>query len=157
MGCLRHSHSQHGDADSSSSLHFHRFTHDFSLLKNIPSILLIAYSAPHKRSQTAISNHNMDVLEVGFVCNRRWSPHGPTCLLCGNIIHYAVHCAPLRSYQRAVGRQLQRAHEQGQVVIPAKKVEEHYLVNFPWLSTCTFRASESIYQTDPLAQVLTAF
>ncbi|CAI7579500.1 unnamed protein product [Penicillium pancosmium] len=85
----------------------------------------------------------MDVLEVGLDYIPTWSSPLPACLLCGNVIRSALQCAPLKSFQKAIGRQLKRNSEQDQVLVPAKEVEEQYLVNFPWLSACTFRAIAS--------------
>lgn len=85
----------------------------------------------------------MEAFEYGLDYIPSWSSAWPSCLLCGIMIRSAQHSGPLKSYQKAIGRQLKRASEQDQVLVPAKNVEEHYLVNYPWLGGCTFRASES--------------
>ncbi|KAJ5975342.1 hypothetical protein N7481_009049 [Penicillium waksmanii] len=72
-----------------------------------------------------------------------WSSGWPSCLLCGIMIRSAQHSGPLKSYQKAIGRQLKRNTDQDQVLVPVKNVEEHYLVNYPWLGGCTFRAIAS--------------
>lgn len=134
-----------------TSPHLLHFTLNFSHLKDILWTHLFVCSGS-LRDPFSYSSHNMDGPEFDYI--RAWSSHWPSCLLCGFMIRTAGNCGSKKSYQKVIGKQLQRAQDHDQVVIPAKKVEEDYLVNYPWLSTCTFRASKLSAPTAPFKQVL---